>query len=471
MILSKLPRFSGLLISVALLIQPALSRADLIYNSQPQPYGGEALGYGGAYTALSNESSGLFYNPAMKPQPDGLSLDLSLRSVGIVRRGQSELVRTLRAEPSFVALQGPFWGNYAGYLYNESSESSFSKSIPDEDHGNTKLKGIHSEVNQLNLTQASFLGMTFSYPINENLVSGFGLVYWDADVQQGSDAHYTYTNELSGNGQTFSYSGASTRTFLRTALGSGFQLRTGLKWVTGPLKVGASLSMPGSISYKAKTIYRYNAGLHFNGNKNTSPCNDNVTMAMICSDEFRSSSQTRISDYSENLPLSLSLGVAWESRFWSVSTDIEYRGSTNYKVSGLNLSESVASDGFLDVDLASSSYQANKKSVLRLGLGGKLKFAEDEIRRFFLFLGWYQDPSSRVFDKERLSQQLGAEKIDFSGTSFGVLHQSEGFIHFFGVVAVRGDGTRVIAKPGLGYETTSFSISRNNAVYSAGITF
>ena len=115
--------------------------------------------------------------------------------------------------------------------------------------------------------------------------------------------------------------------------------------------------------------------------------------------------------------------------------------------------------------------QKKKKSVLRLGLGGKLKFAEDEIRRFFLFLGWYQDPSSRVFDKERLSQQLGAEKIDFSGTSFGVLHQSEGFIHFFGVVAVRGDGTRVIAKPGLGYETTSFSISRNNAVYSAGITF
>ena len=157
--------------------------------------------------------------------------------------------------------------------------------------------------------------------------------------------------------------------------------------------------MPGSISYKAKTIYRYNAGLHFNGNKNTSPCNDNVTMAMICSDEFRSSSQTRISDYSENLPLSLSLGVAWESRFWSVSTDIEYRGSTNYQVSGLNLSESVASDGFLDVDLASSSYQAKKKSVLRLGLGGKLKFAEDEIRRFFLFLGWYQDPSCRVFDK------------------------------------------------------------------------
>ena len=88
-----------------------------------------------------------------------------------------------------------------------------------------------------------------------------------------------------------------------------------------PKKVGASLSMPGSISYKAKTIYRYNAGLHFNGNKNTSPCNDNVTMAMICSDEFRSSSQTRISDYSEKLPLSLSLGVAWESRFWSVSTD------------------------------------------------------------------------------------------------------------------------------------------------------
>ena len=76
MILSKLPRFSGLLISVVLLIQPALSRADLIYNSQPQPYGGEALGYGGAYTALSNESSGLFYNPAMKPQPDGLSLGL-----------------------------------------------------------------------------------------------------------------------------------------------------------------------------------------------------------------------------------------------------------------------------------------------------------------------------------------------------------------------------------------------------------
>ena len=38
--------------------------------------------------------------------------------------------------------------------------------------------------------------------------------YWDADIQQGSDAHYTYTNELSGNGQTFSYSGASTRTFL-----------------------------------------------------------------------------------------------------------------------------------------------------------------------------------------------------------------------------------------------------------------
>ena len=81
MILSKLPRFSGLLISVVLLIQPALSRADLIYNSQPQPYGGEALGYGGAYTALSNESSGLFYNPAMKPQPDGLSLGLYLRSV------------------------------------------------------------------------------------------------------------------------------------------------------------------------------------------------------------------------------------------------------------------------------------------------------------------------------------------------------------------------------------------------------
>ena len=105
--------------------------------------------------------------------------------------------------------------------------------------------------------------MTFSYPINENLVSGFGLVYWDADVQQGSDAHYTYTNELSGNGQTFSYSGASTRTFLRTALGSGFQLRTGLKWVTGPLKVGASLSVPGSISYKAKKNLSLQRGTSF----------------------------------------------------------------------------------------------------------------------------------------------------------------------------------------------------------------
>ena len=36
---------------------------------------------------------------------------------------------------------GAFWGNYAGYLYNESSENKVSKSLPDEDYGNTKLRG------------------------------------------------------------------------------------------------------------------------------------------------------------------------------------------------------------------------------------------------------------------------------------------------------------------------------------------
>ena len=106
MILSKLP-FSGLLISIVLLIQPALSNADLIYNSQPQPYGGEALGYGEAYGTF-NESSGLFYNPTMKPQPDGLSLDLSLRSVGIVRRGQSELSAPFGQSPP-LSPSGAFW--------------------------------------------------------------------------------------------------------------------------------------------------------------------------------------------------------------------------------------------------------------------------------------------------------------------------------------------------------------------------
>ena len=140
MILSKLPRFSGLLISVILLIQPALSRADLIYNSQPQPYGGEALGYGGAYTALSNESSGLFYNPAMKPQPDGLSLDLSLRSVASSAEASPNWSAPFGPSPPLSPSRG-LWGNYAGYLYNESSENSVSKSLPDEDYGNTKLRG------------------------------------------------------------------------------------------------------------------------------------------------------------------------------------------------------------------------------------------------------------------------------------------------------------------------------------------
>lgn len=61
---------------------PATSRADDTHY-QAYPIGGRAVGFGGAYVALSNDPSGLFYNPAGIVDAEDLSLQLSTNLYGL----------------------------------------------------------------------------------------------------------------------------------------------------------------------------------------------------------------------------------------------------------------------------------------------------------------------------------------------------------------------------------------------------
>lgn len=443
-------------------------QADVLHNTMPQPFGGEASGMAGAYTALSEEGSGVFYNPAMFANPEGLSLDLSLKSVSLEQQEQSQLIRSLRADPSFVAVQGREIGNYAGFLLNDSSESNVKTTLADDPVSSSYRTGIQAEQDQIRVAQAKFLGFTYSYPLSESLVLGAGFTYWDVEVQQSSDSHFTYTNRLDNGSNTVTFEGSSSRTFMRSAVGSGIQLRSGLKYRGNNWSLGATLTPETSLSYASKTVYRYRAGLHL---LSASPTNLCTTSPTVCADEFRTASQSREADYAEKLPSQLGLGVAVGPGSWQVSADVLYQSAVAYEVPTLDITETEASDGFLSVDLSESAYTSKKKSVLRWSLGGRTQLAEWSTSTLSVLLGMYADPGSREFDKLQLGLQQGLQNVDYSGTTLGVMQATSGYQHYIGAILTRGKGQRVVSQPGSGYALEDFRMSRTNFIYSAGVLF
>jgi hypothetical protein len=447
-------------------------QADVLHNSMPQPLGGEASGLGGAYTALSEEGSGVFYNPAMFVNPDGRSLDLSLKSVSLENQDQTQLIRSLRADPSFIAVQGQSTGNYAGFLMNDSTESNSKLTLEDDPVASSYKNGIQAEQDLIRVAQAKFLGFTYSHPVSEAVVLGVGITYWDVELQESSDSHFTYTNRVVDGANTLTFDGSSSRTFLRSAVGSGVQLKTGIKYRGEGWSLGATLAPEASLSYKAKSVYRYRAGLHLlSATAGHCTISGTGTIPDACADEFRTASQSLESSYSEKLPNQLGFGLALFEDNWKVSADILYSGAVEYAVPALNITEVSAADGFLNVGLNESEYISRKKSVLRWSLGGRTQLNEWSDYTFSMLIGTYSDPGSREFDEGSLGLQQGLQNVDYSGTTLGIMFSTPSYQNYFGGIQTNGKGQRVVTEPSAGYSIEDFNLTRTNFIYSAGVFF
>ncbi|MBI5193967.1 MAG: outer membrane protein transport protein [Nitrospirae bacterium] len=318
---NNMPHFFLILI-ISILSLPGISFAG-VYNYQEVLIGEKAAGMGGAFTALADDATATYYNPAGIIQIPFNSMSASANVITYkIRNGKfflkdNEKLRSFDFIPTF-------WGVTATTFLGNVG---FSIVVPESDnfelhelYSNEHLLGYDwntARADRIFESKTYLLGPSYSFNVNKSLSAGFSLYflynnftenvynYWDTEYTDSSDSKaYTLLleNSRSLNGS-----------------GTGVTGKFGVLYRIGDkFRIGLSLKPTAEISEEVKVrqvVYMSNIS-------NDSP----VTVKAFS----RGNAEGTVS-YTRKLPYSSTLGMAYfPSERLTIALDLSYYGPVNY---------------------------------------------------------------------------------------------------------------------------------------------
>lgn len=383
-------------------------------NFRPYVLGARAAGMGGAFTALSDDGSGSYYNPGGLAFSTRSSVSLSASVYGIAG------------------------GTYEGlFPRNQDFEYSNPQVFPVSTAAVRKLGAVNPDTgvsdqtvffsvfvpDALRIDDRDTIGTpynAFFYAQESQTVwAGGGYAYRLGRVGIGAVGYVLYGTEINSfdinvanpdDAQSFAV--VSSRMDTTTI---GFIGGAGLRVdVTDHLRMGLSVFSPavgfGSRGYYAKVA----SGIIPGGP--TEP-----RFAAVVNDDL---------DATPFVPLRLQGGVAWATPTWTVSADVTWLGSREAE---------------LDPELADQGLNLNlvRKSVLNASLGAEMLVAD----KFPVRAGLFTDFSAAVAPQGRDAGDVAnSQHIDRFGLALSVGHRSTNVVTDVGLNLSYGKGKEVLPR-------------------------
>ncbi len=372
--------------------------------------GDRALGLGGAYTAISDDSSGIFYNPAGLAY--ALSNDISGSANALYWRktvyknalgGQDFVERSQGSVPSFFGglqkLDHIAKGLVFGFgMYSTDNEQKDQDDLyTDFSYGGSQIHRFHRTV-QLRAA-SNYFGGGVGYRISSNFAIGFGLKYIMIDelTQEYQDIEQNQqmcTAVDADNKCTASTTVAKnySQNIRQSLSASGFQPVLGFQYAVDRIALGLTIKKGlltsddfEMASEGRSTLTTLDATT---GKPTTTPASYSKSIS-----PYTSAEQKKYKVLGE-LPTSARLGIAWfaSPRFlWT--TDVMYYGAVK------------SSDDSVYARLY------DRESVINIASGAEFYTTPNLPIRF----AWFQNNDSRPEVKSDKSGQL--DHIDYNGFS------------------------------------------------------
>ncbi|MEZ4741530.1 MAG: hypothetical protein R3B45_03650 [Bdellovibrionota bacterium] len=280
--------------------------------------GARAAGLGGAYTAISDDPSGSYYNPAglVFGKTNEISISVNSRQESILKfkdidalNGQDFVERSTVFFPSFVGASYRFGSIQLGWSYltldaknvdqsdrfNYLSNSSNVLNSYNRTHQESNSYFLGGVTGAVRLGKSASIGLSGYYYRRDIIASNHQLVRLDNNSFLSADLKYTTENE-------------------------GFLPIVGFMMRSGSLSFGASVRQPFDI---ANNTTRVSDSVVYNG------AVDNV-------DPVISSSTGTLEINDEVNPLSFQIGFAWiANENFLISTDVvQYQAKERKNISG-----------------------------------------------------------------------------------------------------------------------------------------
>ncbi|MFH1729601.1 MAG: outer membrane protein transport protein [Pseudomonadota bacterium] len=378
------------------------------YNFTNTLIGERAFGLAGAFTALSDDSSGCYYNPAGIAFVDRSSLSLSSTVYSF---------QTLRTENAFQHLEAGVIDAESSVMTPIPSTVATVKKIYDfltvgicaivPDYTHITIETMITVNNALyslrrNLTdQTLFVGPTAAYKILDNLSVGMSVFY--------ATRTYSLSNTLTNTEDITVTSPLITISTSDTYIDhSAFLLLFGVKYDPTPdVHLGLSIRTP-SIKKSGK------------GSVFLTIVDENSNFTAGTNLLFPANNLGAETKY----PMKMAAGVAYgRKKEFMVSFD-----STLFVGSNYNLTE-IGSGGSAVVIGA-----VEQKNIVNFALGGEYYFKEE----FPVRLGAYTNLSANSV--ERVEEDLNYDKIDYFGGTLGVGYESKNSSLNLGLSYALGSG-------------------------------
>lgn len=319
-------------------------------NSDWQHYnnfliGDRATGMGGAYTALSDDPSGIFYNPG------GLAFcgdsEISLSTIGYYTNTLK--VNSLLGVSDFQLKQndadminGFFGGVTKLQLFSKDFYLSFGIFVPDNSNINSKIRlsssnnGVIYAGDQRITDSQSNYSLGISTKLFDNLGLGFTVGFLNIDHSELLTKNITYGPFLNSL-QNYVYA-VNTNTSDKTLNLKEFDVSLGTLY-----KIIPELSIGFTLIYKIP-IYQYFSSSSLDSaivvDSNFIPVEGTVTLddGTIFTQHVNTYSSYRSSSIFNKLPTQFRFGVAWNpNAYQTLSSDIVYYSGIQTSVPSYNL--------------------------------------------------------------------------------------------------------------------------------------
>ncbi|MBI3773466.1 MAG: hypothetical protein HY272_12300 [Gammaproteobacteria bacterium] len=401
------------------LLMPAAAQADQ-YHYINIPAGSRAADLGGAYTAVSDDPTGMLYNPAGIVYSPGSNLSASMNAYqtskttyknvlgGIYNweRSSSTLL------PNFFGVVQPLGKGVLGFSYAMPNST-----IEDQDQSFTDIAtslGIAKEyiINFNNEDKTYLIGPSYAIELSKNLSFGATFYFQYRHQQRISNIITLYNGDRLWNNDYFQQEEYSLLPIL------------GMTW--SPLdkwSFGATLSKPNIIG---SDITRYQTCLGANGAASNALCSPNniVNHSIVASDK------------KYPYPLKATLGAAWFANdALLLSADLIYHN-------------------------AIGSLDEKRESTVNLALGGEYYLSPHWAVRGGLFTDYASTPDLQP----NFTAYNQPEHIDLFGLSASITHFTRNSSLTFGMTHSQGNGKAQIIS---GNTTLQDAALQNLSIYLA----
>jgi len=421
----------AVLVSLAVaFLHTAVMADDTHY--QDYPVGDQAVGLGGAYTAIAADPSGIWYNPAGIVDVHDTSLSLSANLYGIQDSAVGGGDGLIPEDPISKLVVVP---SSAGFVQALGRTDNYGKRpwavgmsivVPYFRKFSTSEEGTSSDpvlgeyrhgYHRAFEDQTLWVGAGGGMRLNRRLSIGLGAVLVHRSLQDAA-SNFVATDMVGGEYTTFR-DAMMDLNFSNDSL----LLTAGIKWeIIDNLFFGAMIRSPSLTVYSSGNMrFSRSRGDGESGGFSPTP------------EEAKVKSETRINGEAR-------VGIAWVlPEILTLSADVSFHMPVSYTLVNIDLEDEQARLALRDALLIPPAIKRN--FVINFNLGAEVQFLE----RFMLGLGAYTNFSSAPPIRNDAALRPSPARVHMVGGTLAFGIKSEHTLTRLGVAFARGSGNDVIA--------------------------